>query len=152
MIIIIISVKGQRTSHLTAYPWCNQYKSSYETKFVCLLPHLENKPTPATDTMNRCKSFLGTMAAPFLWCSESACASKSANWWLKERHEELEEQEDEQQWRQQEQEEEAEEDENEEEDKEGDEGQGEEKEKRARRNTEERMWVLTLANHAPTWG
>ena len=48
-----------------------------------------------------------------LWCSESACASKSANWWLKERDEELEEQEDEQQWRQQgQEEEEAEEDEN----------------------------------------
>ena len=79
----------------TAYPWCNQYKSAYETKFICLLPRLENKPTPATDTMNRCKSFLGTTAAQILWCSESACASKSANWWLKERDEELEEQEDE---------------------------------------------------------
>ena len=105
--------KGKEPVTCTAYPWCNQYKSAYETKFICLLPRLENKPTPATDTMNRCKSFLGTTAAQILWCFESACASKSANWWLKEKDEELEEQEDEQQWRQQgQEEEEAEEDEN----------------------------------------
>ena len=34
-------------------------------------------PTTATDTENRCQSFLGTTAAQIPWYSESACASKS---------------------------------------------------------------------------
>ena len=72
-------------------------------------------PTTATDTENRCQSFLGTTAAQIPWYSESACASKSADWRSKERGEELEE--DEQQRRQQKQEEE-----------EDDEEEGEEKE------------------------
>ena len=83
-------------------------------------------PTTATDTENRCQSFLGTTAAQIPWYSESACASKSADWRSKERGEELEE--DEQQRRQQEQEEEEEEKEEEEEDDDDDEEEGEEKE------------------------
>ena len=80
-------------------------------------------PTTATDTQNRCQSFLGTTVAQIPWYSESACASKSADWRSKERGEELEE--DEQQRRQQEQEEEEEEEEEEDDD---DEEEGEEKE------------------------
>ena len=146
MIIIISSVKGQRTSHLHCLSVMKPVKICLWNKIYLPSPTLGK---PATETMNKCKSFLGTTAAQILWCSESACASKSANWWLEERDEELEEKEDEQQWwQQQQEEEEAEEDENEEED----EGQGEEKEKRTRRNTEERMRVLTLENHATTRG
>ena len=91
-------------------------------------------PTTATDTENRCQSFLGTTAAQIPWYSESACASKSADWRSKERGEELEE--DEQQRRQQDQEEQEEEDEDDDDEEEGEEKQEETRQEETLKETE----------------